>query len=61
MKDCGCEDCYSCKRTYCINSCYNYDCSSREDISSVSGNGCIRAYGCIGFISRRTYLRNTGE
>lgn len=61
MKDCGCEDCYSCKRDYCINGCYNYDCSSRENISSVSGNGCMRAYGCMGFISRKTYLENTSR
>ena len=61
MKDCGCEDCYSCKRTCCINSCYNYNCSSRESISMVSGDGCMRAYECRGFISRETYLKNTGE
>ena len=55
MKDCGCEDCYSCNRNRCINECYNSKCSCREEIPMVS-NGCVRAFECMGFISRTTYL-----
>ena len=56
MIDCGCDDCYSCKRPYCLNSCYDFECSSRRDISMVSGNGCEKAYNCINFISREMYI-----
>ena len=61
MKDCGSKDCYSCRKQYCVNSCYNFNCSSRIEISDVSGNGCTEAFRCIGFISRKTYLERKGE
>ena len=57
MKDCGQEDCYSCRKTYCVNGCYNESCSKREDISAVSGNGCVHAHNCIGFVSRQTHIK----
>ena len=56
MIDCGCNDCYSCDTPDCLNSCYYFDCSSRIDISMVSGNGCEKAHNCINFISREMYL-----
>ena len=59
MKDCGRDDyltCWECRKRYCINSCYNFSCTHRQDISEVSGLGCADAYECFSFISRKTYL-----
>ena len=54
MEDCGlCEEC---RKRYCIYDCYNYECTHRSSISQFS-DGCPHAFNCIGYISRKTYLK----
>ena len=57
MIDCGEKECYSCSKDYCVNACYNFSCSMRTPISDASDNGCENAHNCMGFLSRKTYLK----